>query len=374
MPEPINIEVTQPITEVDVSISTGIPGQGVPAGGTEGQVLAKASGADYATEWITPTGGPGGGVTDHGALTGLADDDHTQYHNNTRGDARYSQLGHAHAIADTTGLQAALDGKQPAGSYAASSHTHTAGQITDFDTEVSNNTDVAANTAASHTHANSSILASIQEALTTILKNAYDSAVTWITTNGTNLINHLSNTSNPHSVTKSQVGLSNVDNTSDANKPVSTAQATADNLRLLATANLSDVANTATARTNLGVSASPVWVDYSGTSTIVGWSSFTVLNIRYSVSGNRVTVNYYISGTSDSTTTSFTVPFAIGASGVTPLHMTTFGINDGNNSILRATLTGSTVAFIRHTSFTGTGNMLGSGTKAVGGTIIYEKD
>lgn len=38
---------------------------------------------------------------------------------------------------------------------------------------------------------------------------------------------HEANTSNPHSVTKAQVGLSNVDNTSDANKPVSTAQATA---------------------------------------------------------------------------------------------------------------------------------------------------
>lgn len=29
------------------------------------------------------------GVTDHGALTGLSDDDHSQYHNDTRGDARY---------------------------------------------------------------------------------------------------------------------------------------------------------------------------------------------------------------------------------------------------------------------------------------------
>ena len=38
---------------------------------------------------------------------------------------------------------------------------------------------------------------------------------------------HISNTSNPHSVTKTQLGLSNVDNTSDANKPVSTAQQTA---------------------------------------------------------------------------------------------------------------------------------------------------
>lgn len=42
-----------------------------------------------------------------------------------------------------------------------------------------------------------------------------------------NLTAHKDNTSNPHSVTKSQVGLGNVDNTSDANKPVSTAQATA---------------------------------------------------------------------------------------------------------------------------------------------------
>lgn len=33
----------------------------------------------------------GGGITDHGALTGLADDDHPQYLNQTRGDARYVQ-------------------------------------------------------------------------------------------------------------------------------------------------------------------------------------------------------------------------------------------------------------------------------------------
>lgn len=35
---------------------------------------------------------------------------------------------------------------------------------------------------------------------------------------------HISNESNPHSVTKTQVGLENVDNTSDIDKPVSTAQ------------------------------------------------------------------------------------------------------------------------------------------------------
>jgi len=38
---------------------------------------------------------------------------------------------------------------------------------------------------------------------------------------------HIADTTNPHSVTKAQVGLSNADNTSDANKPVSTAAQTA---------------------------------------------------------------------------------------------------------------------------------------------------
>ena len=43
---------------------------------------------------------------------------------------------------------------------------------------------------------------------------------------------HAARTDNPHVVTKSQVGLSSVNDTSDADKPVSTAQATADNLKI----------------------------------------------------------------------------------------------------------------------------------------------
>lgn len=38
---------------------------------------------------------------------------------------------------------------------------------------------------------------------------------------------HIASTSNPHGVTKTQIGLGNVDNTSDANKPISTATQTA---------------------------------------------------------------------------------------------------------------------------------------------------
>lgn len=54
---------------------------------------------------------------------------------------------------------------------------------------------------------------------------------TQLTNIGTNthaqIDSHIASTSNPHSVTKTQLGLGNVDNTSDANKPVSTATQTA---------------------------------------------------------------------------------------------------------------------------------------------------
>lgn len=47
-----------------------------------------------------------------------------------------------------------------------------------------------------------------------------------------NMTNHINNTQNPHNVTKTQVGLSNVDNTSDIDKPISTAVQSALDLML----------------------------------------------------------------------------------------------------------------------------------------------
>jgi hypothetical protein len=149
-------QVSVSLSNLGVPGDQGIPGEGVPVGGTTGQVLAKVNGTDYNTEWVTP---------DHGALTGLGDDDHTQYHNDARGDARYSQLGHNHA-----GVY------DPAGTASAA---------------------VAAHVAALDPHS----------------QYAADS----------DLSAHVGNTSNPHSVTKAQVGLGDVDNTSDLNKPISTA-------------------------------------------------------------------------------------------------------------------------------------------------------
>lgn len=98
----------------------GAPGQdGAPGIDGNSPVVGFGSGADADRLTIDgvvsgphltgPPGDPGpAGTTDHGALTGLADDDHAQYHTDARGDARYSALGHNHAGAyDSAGTAAA---------------------------------------------------------------------------------------------------------------------------------------------------------------------------------------------------------------------------------------------------------------------------
>ena len=71
-----------------------------------------------------------------------------------------------------------------------------------------------------------------QDKLTQVQLDAVNSGITdglvaKISTNETAINNHIANKSNPHEVTKAQVGLGNVDNTSDLNKPISTATQTA---------------------------------------------------------------------------------------------------------------------------------------------------
>jgi len=57
--------------------------------GEDGTFL-KSNGASAAPTFAAASAE--GGVTDHGALTGLSDDDHSQYHNDSRGDARYEPI------------------------------------------------------------------------------------------------------------------------------------------------------------------------------------------------------------------------------------------------------------------------------------------
>jgi hypothetical protein len=61
----------------------------------------------------------------------------------------------------------------------------------------------------------------------TELTDSVDTLQTNINAVADDLNNHVGDTDNPHATTKDQVGLGNVDNTSDANKPISTATQTA---------------------------------------------------------------------------------------------------------------------------------------------------
>jgi hypothetical protein len=71
---------------------------------------------DYKNDLL---GGSGGGVTDHGLLTGLADDDHPQYLNNTRGDTRYYTKGQTDSAISTaiTAISLPLTSVTDAGAY-----------------------------------------------------------------------------------------------------------------------------------------------------------------------------------------------------------------------------------------------------------------
>lgn len=120
---------------------------------------------------------------DHGSIAGLGDDDHTQYLNNTRGDARYytktqldagqldnryytetevnsslstkintSEKGIANGVATLDATVKIPVAQIPALPYAPTSHTHTASQITDFTSAVQ----AVGNTlysSVNHTHA-----------------------------------------------------------------------------------------------------------------------------------------------------------------------------------------------------------------------------
>lgn len=80
--------------------------------------------------------------------------------------------------------------------------------------------------------------------------NAIDSGIT--SAKVSSYDSHIASTSNPHSVTKAQVGLGDADNTSDLNKPISTATQTALNAKASSADNTSIVDN-GTAITTVGV-------------------------------------------------------------------------------------------------------------------------
>lgn len=69
----------------------------------------------------------------------------------------YAAAVHAHVIADVTGLQAALDGKQATGSYAAAVHAHAIADVTGLQSALDGKQASGSYAAATHTHDASAI-------------------------------------------------------------------------------------------------------------------------------------------------------------------------------------------------------------------------
>ena len=69
-----------------------------------------------------------------------------------------ANTSHKHGILDVTGLQTALDGKQPAGSYAASAHTHSITNVSGLQSALDGKAATGHTHAELHAHANKSAL------------------------------------------------------------------------------------------------------------------------------------------------------------------------------------------------------------------------
>jgi len=113
-----------------------------------------------------------------------------------------------------------------------------------------------------------------------------------------NIQRHISSTSNPHSVTKTQVGLGSVDNTSDANKPVSTAQQTAldgKQSALVSGTNVKTInGDSVLGSGNLVVSGAAAWGSVTG--TLANQTDLqAALDAKLATSGTAADVN--VSGT-----------------------------------------------------------------------------
>ena len=168
--------------------------------------------ADYLTAH-PPTGG-GGGVTDHGALTGLDQDDHPQYLTAARGDARYVLPGSLAPVA-TAGDYASLTGTVPTSALpplAINTVTVVATQAAMLALTAERG-DMAIRTDTGRTY----VLASDSPA----------TLADWKEVTAAGQVVSVAGKSGAVTLTKADVGLGSVDDTSDADKPISTATAAA---------------------------------------------------------------------------------------------------------------------------------------------------
>lgn len=325
-------------------------------------------------------GGGGGGVSDHGLLTGLSDDDHPQYHNDARGDARYllqTTRAAASGVASLDGSTKIPIAQVPTGTsgttVALGNHTHSytkadvglpnVDNTADADKPVSTATSAAITSAstadrnrANHTGTqaattitglaavatsgsyadltgtiptaalpalaiNETFTVASQAAMLALTAQRGDVAIrsdlgkvfmlsadapgtlsNWIELIATGQVVSVAGRTGSVVLTKTDVGLSNVDDTSDANKPISTATATALSGKAAtshthASTDISDstatgrsvvtAATAAAARAAIGAGTSDLVIGTTGTTAKAGNYQPTAANISDSTTVGR---------------------------------------------------------------------------------------
>jgi hypothetical protein len=115
-----------------------------------------------------------------------------------------------------------------------------------------------------------------------------------------------------------------------------------------------------------------VWTNYSGTSTVVGWSSYNTKLIFYKKVGTTVFVQFYIEGTSNSTAVSFTLPYRMTSSTSLPMFATVRGSDQGvtNTDPACALMNNGAKIVNVYQTYAG-GGWTNSGTKIVNGEFFY---
>lgn len=112
------------------------------------------------------------------------------------------------------------------------------------------------------------------------------------------------------------------------------------------------------------------WIDYSATSTIVGWSSFTTKQLSYRyLTTDTVMVSFLLIGTSNNGASSFTVPSTLTDSLYVPGGLNVdAGVALASTPQIKGIAASSVINLYRDLIGTGWTN---AGTKGIAGQFIY---
>ncbi len=207
----VEVNVTDTTQQVVVNISEmGTAGVGVPAGGSAGQVLRKINSGNYNTEWASPSGGVDS-VNGQTGVVVLDAEDLGAYPNSNPSNFITASSAPVQSVAGRTG--AVTLSKADVG-------LSNADNTSDANKPVS----TAQQTAINGRQPLASVLTNTTASFTT----AQETKLSGIEAGAqVNTVTSVAGKAGAVVLAKADVGLSNVDNTSDANKPISTATQTA---------------------------------------------------------------------------------------------------------------------------------------------------